>query len=154
MLECYLTQTATPLDERFLFHPIQHTKHLRSSGKVSCSCLGELFKKKLKSLGFAANLLCLHSLRTGGAMAAAMPDRLFKRHGRWQLEKAKDRYVKGSLEARLSASKKLGMYPLCYLHNYLLCESTIVIMSSQPTVVAQPVVLYVCAGVVVGICCG
>lgn len=54
----------------------------------------------------------LHSFRAGGASAAAcggIPDRLFKRHGRWRSEKAKDGYVKDSLQARLSVSQKLGL---------------------------------------------
>ena len=37
-----------------------------------------------------------HSLRSGGASAAAnagVPDRLFKRHGRWLSDSAKDGYV-------------------------------------------------------------
>ena len=117
MLERYLSRTATvDGDERFLFCPIQSTKNgeiLRSSGKISYSCLAELFKKKLKALGFAANLFGLHSLRAGGATAAAnagVPDRLFKRHGRWRSENAKDGY---SLESRLRVSKALGLYPLC-----------------------------------------
>ena len=38
----------------------------------------------------------LHSLRAGGASAAAnshVSDRLFKRHSRWKSEKSKDRYI-------------------------------------------------------------
>jgi len=43
--------------------------------------MAEYFKKKLKSLGFPAEFFGLHSLRSGGAMAAAnagVPDRHFK----------------------------------------------------------------------------
>lgn len=36
---------------------------------------------------------------------AGIPDRMFKRHGRWQSENAKDGYVKDLLEARLDVSK-------------------------------------------------
>ena len=53
-----------------------------------------------------------HSLRGGGATAAAnagVPDRLFKRHGRWASESAKDGYVQDSLSSRLSVSKALGI---------------------------------------------
>ena len=53
-----------------------------------------------------------HSLRSGGATAAAnagVPDRLFKRHGRWPSESAEDRYVQDSLSSRLSVSKPLGI---------------------------------------------
>lgn len=54
----------------------------------------------------------LHSLRCGGASSAAnfrISDRLFKRHGRWKSENAKDGYVKDSIENRLSVSKHLGL---------------------------------------------
>ena len=54
----------------------------------------------------------LHSLRAGGATAAAnlgIPDRLFKRHGRWRSETAKDGYVKDSLTERLLVSQNLGI---------------------------------------------
>ena len=47
-----------------------------------------------------------HSLRAGGATAAArvgVRERLFKHHGRWRSENAKDGYVEDSLEERLRA---------------------------------------------------
>ena len=53
-----------------------------------------------------------HSLRAGGATAAAnvsIQDRLFKRHGRWVIEKAKDDYVKDSIQSRLAVSRSLGI---------------------------------------------
>ena len=54
-----------------------------------------------------------YSLRSGGATAAAnagVPDRLFKRHGRWASEPAKDGYVQDFLSFyRLSVSKALGI---------------------------------------------
>ena len=52
------------------------------------------------------------SLRSGGATAAAnagVPNRPFKRHGRWASESAKDGYVEDSLSSRLSVSKALGI---------------------------------------------
>ncbi|XP_071092747.1 integrase/recombinase xerD homolog [Haliotis cracherodii] len=54
----------------------------------------------------------LHILRSGGASAAAnngIPDRMFKRHGRWRSEKAKDGYVKDDLQFRLIVSLSLGL---------------------------------------------
>ena len=54
----------------------------------------------------------LHSLRAGGATAAAnsgVPDRLFKRHGRWRSDRAKDGYVKDNVKALLSVSHNLGI---------------------------------------------
>ena len=94
MLEQYLSRTGTLLnDERFLFRPIQHTMKgevLRRTGKISYSCLRELFNKKLRQLGFPAQSFGLHSLRAGEATAtvdAKVPDRLFKRHGRWRSQR-------------------------------------------------------------------
>ena len=52
----------------------------------------------------------LHSLRSGGATTAAnrgVPDRLFKRHGRWRSETAKDGYVHENESALLSVSRVL-----------------------------------------------
>ena len=53
-----------------------------------------------------------HSLRTGGAIAAAnacVPDCLFTRHDCWSSESAKDDYVKDSLSSRSSVSYALGI---------------------------------------------
>ena len=117
MLERYMTRTATPQDDqRFLFRPIHRSKNgeePRSTGKISYSCLRDLFRKKLSSLGFNVNDFGLHSMRSGGATAAPnakVPDRLFKRHGRWRSESAKDGYVKDSVESRLQVSQSLGLY--------------------------------------------
>ena len=47
-----------------------------------------------------------------GASAAAragVPDRLFKRHGRWRSENAKDGYTKDTLTDRLLVTKGIGM---------------------------------------------
>ena len=59
----------------------------------------ELLKKKLEQLGFPSADFSLHSLRAGGATAAAaagVPDRVFKKHGHWKSESAKDGYVEDS----------------------------------------------------------
>ena len=120
MLEQYFARTGISVnDERFLFRPIQHTKNgevLKGAGKISYSCLRELFNKKLKQLGFPAESFGFHSLRAGGATAVAnakVPDRLFKRHGRWRSENAKDGYVKDNMEARLEVTRRLGLYLFC-----------------------------------------
>lgn len=54
----------------------------------------------------------LHSFRIGGATAAAatgVPDRIFKRHGRWKTESAKDGYVRETLESALLVSQALAL---------------------------------------------
>ena len=116
MLERYMRVTNMSLeDERFLFRPIQATKSgqtLRKSGKISYSCLREAFKK-ISNLGLPAEEFGLHSLRAGGATAAAnakVLDRCFKRHGRWKSENAKDGYIKDDIKSRLEVSKSLGLY--------------------------------------------
>ena len=72
----------------------------------------ELLFEKLADVGLDPKCYELHSLKSGGATAAAsagVPDRLFKRHGRWRSENTKDSYVKDSLTGRLSVSKELGV---------------------------------------------
>ena len=67
------------------------SEKLREAGRISDTCLRDLFNRKLDVLGFPAREFGLHSLRAGGATAAAnakVPDRLFKRHGRWKSESA------------------------------------------------------------------
>ena len=100
-------------DQRFLFCPICKTKsgdRLRESGSISYTCLYELFKKKLVELGCNPSDFGLHSMRVGGATQAAnagVSDMLFKRHGRWKSENAKDRYVEDSLEQRYLSPRYL-----------------------------------------------
>jgi len=62
----------------------------------------------MTELGYPISGYRLHSLRAGGASVAAqagVPDRLFRQHGRWRSETAKDGYVEDSVENRLSVSK-------------------------------------------------
>jgi hypothetical protein len=40
---------------------------------------------------------------------AGVDDRLFKKHGRWKTNHAKDGYVKENILDRLSVTKKLGI---------------------------------------------
>ena len=132
MLENYMVRTGMAWDDqRFLFRPIQKSKKgetVRELGCISYTCLRDLFKKKLKDLGYQPEEFGLHSLRAGGASAAAnagVPDRLFKRHGRWRSENAKDGYVEDSLDKTLEVSKNLCLYLgyNCELRPYLLPSS-------------------------------
>ena len=101
MLERYMRRTGlSPEDQWSLIRPIQNTKKgecLQDTGKISYSCLRDLFRKKLADLGFPPDEFGLYSLWAGGATAAAnakVPDRMFKRHGHWKSENAKDGYFK------------------------------------------------------------
>ena len=91
---------------------IKDGEHLRKAGGLSYIRLRELLLCKISQLGFDPKLFGMHSLRAGGATAAAnagVPDRMFKRHGRWKSESAKDGYIKDSMEKRLTVSKQLGI---------------------------------------------
>ena len=111
----YQTAGISQLDSGFLFRAIIHTKkgeRLRESGSISYTRLRELVRDKIKALGYDPSLFGTHSFRAGGATLAAnegVPDRMFKRHGRWKSESAKDGYIKDSLEKRLSVSKGLNL---------------------------------------------
>ena len=85
---------------------------LRASGGLSYTRARELVLEALEGIGLDRTKFGLHSLRSGGASAAAnagVPDRFFKRHGRWRSESAKDGYIKDSFCERLSVSRQLGM---------------------------------------------
>lgn len=116
MLKQYCTKAAVELtSENFLFRGIVKTRkgeRLRNSGHISYTRVRELILQRLKKLGYDASKFGMHSFRAGGATAAAnagVPDRLFKRHGRWRSESAKDGYVKDSVESRLSVSQSLKL---------------------------------------------
>lgn len=116
MMEKYFAQAGLSHSSSLLvFRGITRTKHgerLRGAGGLSYTRMRELFNAKWKELGFDVKQFGLHSLRAGGASAAAnagVPDRLFKRHGRWRSETAKDGYVKDSREALMSVSRSLEL---------------------------------------------
>ena len=88
MLEEYFRRAEIDLNSQlFLFRRITGSRgeKLRKSGCLTYTRLRELLKNKLEELGYPSGDFGVHSLRAGGAMAAAasgMPDRLFKKHGR------------------------------------------------------------------------
>ena len=79
---------------------------------ISYTCVRENVIEGLKNIGTETKLFGLHSLRAGGATAAAnlgVNNRLFKKHGRWKSEKVKDGYIHESIEAKLIVTKNLGL---------------------------------------------
>ncbi|XP_062621025.1 uncharacterized protein LOC134282644 [Saccostrea cucullata] len=86
---------------------------IRDRGKpLSYTRVREIFLEAFTGIVDDIKAYGLHSLRSGGATASVIrgiPDRLFKRHGRWRSESAKDGYVKDPLTERLSVSKNLGL---------------------------------------------
>ena len=84
----------------------------KSNKPLSYSTVRTNLLQLLESIGLNPNRFGTHSLRAGGATAAAnngVNDRLFKRHGRWKSERAKDGYVKDNLLSLLSVSLSLGL---------------------------------------------
>ena len=86
---------------------------LRKTNKpLSYTRTREIVLDAFKSIGLQKDKFGLHSLRAGGAPAAAnngIQDRLFKRHCRRRSKTAKDGYVKDSIEKLLSVSRSLGL---------------------------------------------
>ena len=85
---------------------------LRNSCQISYTRAREILLSALKVVGLDKRQFGLHSLRSGGTTVAAavgIDDILFKRHGRWKSDKAKDGYVKENIHVRLSVSKNLGI---------------------------------------------
>ena len=85
-----------------------HSKNgyrLRSLNKpISYATARENVITALKDIGLNTNDYGLHSLRAGGAAAAAnlgINDRSFKKHGKWNSEKVKDVYVHEYLDSLL-----------------------------------------------------
>ncbi|XP_071499136.1 integrase/recombinase xerD homolog [Diadema antillarum] len=105
-----------PVDEKFLFRPVNYCKSKESyklrDGQLSYTRCLDLLREALSAVGLEPKKFGMHSLRSGGATAAAkfgVPDRLFKKHGRWRSETAKDGYIKDSMNDRLSVSLNLGL---------------------------------------------
>ena len=116
MLECYMVAAEVTLtSDLYLFRGICKGKageKLRPRGCLSYTTVRELFRKKLVDLEHSPEGFGLHSLRARGASAAAqagIPDRLFKQHGRWSSDSAKDGYIEDSKENCLSVSKNIGI---------------------------------------------
>ena len=82
------------------------------SYKMSDSYIRKHFNSLVKVHLPNAENISPHSLRSGGASAAAengVSDRMISKHGRWKSEGARNGYIKDSLRNRLSVSKNLGL---------------------------------------------
>ncbi len=106
------------LNDEFLFRPFTYHKseeeyRLRKSNHaISYSTIREQMLKLVSESGLNKSEIGFHSLRSGGATAAArygISDRIFKRHGRWKSESVKDGYVKDELQQLLSVTLNLGV---------------------------------------------
>lgn len=78
---------------------------------ISYSRAREIFKENIDTLQIQGNF-GLHSLRSGGASAAAsneVNERLISKHGRWSSDRARNSYILDSVHKRLEISKNLGL---------------------------------------------
>ena len=103
-------------DHRYIFRPSVRTKgghRLKEADKpVSYTTTRDAVMAAIQDIGLNRKLFGMHSFRRGGATEAAkrgVPDRLFKKHGRWSSENAKDGYVSEDVETRLIVSRSLGI---------------------------------------------
>ncbi|XP_076075708.1 integrase/recombinase xerD homolog, partial [Mytilus galloprovincialis] len=104
--------------DEFLFTAINFMKisgeykATNKSKSLSYTRCREILRSALKDIGLDSSLYALHSLRSGGVSAAAnnkVPDRLPKVHWRWATDRAKDGYIKDSIEQKLLVSLNLGL---------------------------------------------
>lgn len=118
MLEKYLNMAnMNDSSDAFIFRSVSLCKKskvykLRGDNHLSYTRCREIVLDMLSSIGLDKSKFGLHSLRSGGATAAAnkgIADRLFKRHGRWRSESAKDGYVKDDVDKLMQVSKNLGI---------------------------------------------
>ena len=98
--------------DKFLFRGLVTTKKGSRLRGLSYTKALEVVLDMLAAISLDKKQFGLHSLQSGAASAttnAGVPNRFFKRHGRWRSENAKDGYVKDSLEERLKVSRNLGL---------------------------------------------
>ena len=93
MLERYMRMAGIEQHSNaYIFRAIIKSKYgenLRASGRITYSTLRELFKRKLVELGHSPDKFGQHSLRAGGAIAAAnagVQDRLLRDMGSGDLK--------------------------------------------------------------------
>ncbi|XP_072174554.1 integrase/recombinase xerD homolog [Diadema setosum] len=104
-----------PKSGHFLFKPAYANKGkvflIHKNKSMSYTRTRETVVARLKEVDEGLNL-GLHSLRASGATAAArakVKDRIWKRHGRWKGDRAKDGYIEDSLEEILSVTQALHL---------------------------------------------
>jgi len=101
--------------EAFLICRLQKMKKGHIASKllgISYSRAREIFNEYVKPFNSERKNYGLHSLRSGGASAAAqngISDRLISKHGRWSSERGRDGYIKDSTKDRNKVSKSLGL---------------------------------------------
>ena len=116
-LKQYLaTPSISNFDRVFIFRAVIRSKAgcylKRIDRAISYSTVRDSFIGDCLDMELDRKLFGIHSFRRGGATHACrtgVNDRLFKNHGRWRSENAKDGYVSEDLETKLSVTRNLGI---------------------------------------------
>ena len=116
MMLRYLSVASISTESKhFLFKPAFRSKGvselITKDKQLSYTRARECIVKLLSSVAPERDF-GLHSLRSGGATAAANTDiggRCLKRHGRWRRDESRDGYIEDSLEKRLRVTQSLGL---------------------------------------------
>ena len=100
--------------KQYIFRGITKSKYSERLRKKNCPLsytrAREIILQTCESIGLNKKQFGTHSLRSGGASMAAnagVPDRLFKRHGRWLTDRAKDMYVQDNVEELLTVTRMM-----------------------------------------------
>ena len=101
--------------DKYIFRGIEHTKNGQRLRKIDkplsyTTARGHVLDL-LANIGLHPKKFGLHSLRSGGASAAAnlgVHNILFKKHGWWKSDKVKDSHGHEDTESKLSVSRNLG----------------------------------------------
>ena len=117
LMERYLAKAEFQINDKgYVFRNFSYKKGSvvlqDNDKKMTYTRVREIVKQKFMSIGLDTQCYTLHSLRSGGASAAArnnVPDRLFQRHGRWRTESIKNSYVEESTNNLLLVSQNLGL---------------------------------------------
>lgn len=113
ILERYV-QLAFPQPELDSETPLFFKLNPRAPGSpplpITYTLAREIASKAFGFLGLPSGSFSLHSLRSGGATAAAasgLDGRLIQRHGRWKTSYSRDRYIEDTMKDRLDVSRHL-----------------------------------------------
>jgi integrase len=117
LLERYMAKAEfSIMDKGFVFRNFSYQKGSvlprDVDKKMTYTRVREIVKQKFIAIGLDTKSYTLHSLRSGGASAAArnnVPDRLFQRHGRWRTDSIKNSYLEESTDNLLMVSQNLGL---------------------------------------------
>ena len=119
ILKRYLSKAGfSSYSDRYIFSTISKHNNVnkrvlaKSNRPIAYNTIRSVVLSAFAAIGEDRSLFGTHSMRAGGATAAAnggVCDRLFRKHGRWLSDRSKDRYVQEDLKNKLFVSQNLGL---------------------------------------------